>query len=57
MEKRLVTQMTILAVAVLLVVALGTAFWRSSYQSGGEETTHQHNHHYLEFFQRTSACS
>lgn len=57
MEKRLLAQMTILVVAITLVAALGTAFWRASFRGGSGGTDHHHNHHSLEFFQRTPACS
>ena len=58
MEKRLITRLTVLVVALALVAALGAAFWRSSHRIGGGETNHHHNHqHSLEFFTRTPACS
>lgn len=57
MEKNLVTQMTILVVAVILVVALGAAFWRASFRSGGQPTDHQHNHSSLEFIISKTAWS
>jgi len=44
MEKKLVTWLTTLVVVVALVVILGTAFWRTPYESGGGSTGHQHDH-------------
>ena len=55
MEKRLVTRLTVLVVALSLIVVLGAAFWRASHRIGGEEN-HQHNHHPRVFLLKNPAC-
>jgi len=55
MEKRLVTRLTVLVVALSLIVVLGAAFWRASHRTGGEEN-HQHNHHSRVSLVENPAC-